>query len=182
MLPNRNWDCGRGTKILALKCAFPESHTTGLTSQAGLFPLSSPRYVVPNIFRELKLSCLFVSPWRIVEAVMRILKIKWKCRPVVYHWGRRPLRLWSPLLCHSGECCTIHLLFPAGSARNCLCICADRGKGHISKQQRWPGGRLLRRWRAHLLYEKKITTAEIVWAFLQAQSFCPLCHFCHRFS
>lgn len=106
--------------------------------------------------------------------MIRTLKLKWKCLALVYCWWRRPFRPWSPQHCHSGECCTIHLFFPAASTRNCLCICADKGKGHFGKQQRWPGGRPLRRWRVHL-YEEKIMTAEGVWAFLQAQSFHLLC-------
>lgn len=94
---------------------------------------------------------------------------------LVCHWGRRPFRPWSPQRCHSGECCTIHLFFPAGSVRN-SCICADKGKGYFGNQHRWPGGRPLRQWRAHLLYEK-IMTAEIIWAFLQTQSSHPVGHF-----
>lgn len=102
---------------------------------------------------------------------MRVLKLNWKCLAPVLLLGQRTVEaLMSTQHHHSGEHCTIHLVFPAGSARRCLCICADKGEGHFGNQQRWQGGRSLRSWRAHL-YERVIMTAEIVWAFLQAQSF-----------
>lgn len=169
MLPNRNCCCSRHTKTFAQKYlyAFPKAHTAWLPRQD--FSLLHLRYVVINVFRELKLSCLFVRSWRLVEGVMRVLKLNWKC-------------LW-PCFAAGAECCwgpgvlsitTVNtaqftwssLLEEPGG----VCICADKGEGHFGSQQRWQGGRSLRSWRAHLS-EKLIMTAGIVWAFLQAQSF-----------
>lgn len=107
MLPNRNCCCSRHTKTFAQKYlyAFPKAHTAWLPRQD--FSLLHLRYVVINVFRELKLSCLFVRSWRLVEGVMRVLKLNWKCLGPVLLLGQRAV---EALLSSASRQWTLHNL------------------------------------------------------------------------